>query len=184
MKTVALVGSLRKDSYNLQLIEHLQERFPELNIEAADISQLPFFNEEIEADPGKLVQGFQTAIKEADAVIIATPEYNASIPAVLKNAIDWVSRAGKELAGKKVMIMGASMGVLGTVKAQIHLRHILDTNGVAAHVMPSAGGNDVFLGSAHTKFDENRKLIDKGTVQFIDGVINRFKKFLVLDLNL
>ena len=184
MKTAALVGSLRKDSYNLQLIEHLQQRFPEMGIEIVDISRLPFFDEEIEENPGKEVRTFQTVIKEADAVIIATPEYNASIPAVLKNAIDWVSRKGKELAGKKVMIMGASMGVLGTVKAQIHLRHVLDAIGVAAHVLPSAGGNDIFLGSAHTKFNENRQLIDKGTVQFIDGVVNRFKKFVALDLDL
>ncbi len=184
LKTVALVGSLRKDSYNMKLVKHIQEKFPELGIEIADISHLPFFNEEIEADPGQTVRDFQALVKSADAVIVATPEYNASMPAVLKNAIDWVSREGKEMAGKKVLIMGASMGALGTVKAQIHLRDVLDTVGVAAYVMPAAGGNDIFVGAAHTKFDDNGQLTDGPTAQFISMVVERFKNFAALEVNL
>lgn len=184
VKTVALVGSLRKDSYNLKLVNHLATTYPELGIEVAEIGNLPFFNEEIEANPGQEVRDFQALVKDADAVVIATPEYNASIPAVLKNALDWVSRSGREMEGKKVLIMGASMGALGTVKAQIHLRDILDTLGVAAYVMPAAGGNDVFVGSVHEKFDENGTLTDELTVQFIDAIVARFKNFIKIDVSL
>lgn len=184
MKTVALVGSLRKDSYNLKLVNHLATTYPELGIEVAEIGNLPFFNEEIEANPGQEVRDFQDLVKDADAVVIATPEYNASIPAVLKNALDWVSRSGREMEGKKVLIMGASMGALGTVKAQIHLRDILDTLGVAAYVMPAAGGNDVFVGSVHEKFDENGTLTDELTAQFIDAIVGRFKNFIKIDVSL
>lgn len=184
MKTVALVGSLRKDSYNLKLVNHLAKKYPELGIEVVEIAHLPYFNEEIEAEPGQDVRDFQALVKEADAVIIATPEYNASIPAVLKNAIDWVSRAGKEMQGKKTLILGASLGNLGTVKAQMHLRDILDTMGVGAYVLPAAGGNDVFIGAAHEKFDENGTLADEMTVQFIDSVMSKFKNFIKLEVNL
>lgn len=184
VKTVALVGSLRKDSYNLKLVNHLATTYPELGIEVAEIGNLPFFNEEIEANPGQEVRDFQALVKDADAVVIATPEYNASIPAVLKNALDWVSRSGREMEGKKVLIMGASMGALGTVKAQIHLRDILDTLGVAAYVMPAAGGNDVFVGTVHEKFDEDGTLTDELTVQFIDAIVGRFKNFIKIDVSL
>lgn len=184
MKTVALVGSLRKDSYNLKLVNHLATKYPELGIEVANIANLPYFNEEIEANPGQEVREFQALVKDADAVIIATPEYNASISGVLKNAIDWVSRAGKEMQGKKTLILGASMGNLGTVKAQIHLRDILDTMGVGAYVLPAAGGNDLFIGAVHEKFDETGRLADETTVQFIDTVVKRFKNFIALEVNL
>lgn len=183
MKTVALVGSLRKESYNLKLVEHLKNTYPELGIEVVEIGNLPFFNEDIEAEPGEAVETFRAEVKSADAVIIATPEYNGSISGVLKNAIDWLSRAGHELSGKHTFILGSSLGTLGSVKAQIHLRQILEMLNVNAFVLPSSA-SDVFVGAVHTKFDENGKLIDEPTVAFIDTVVGHFKKFIEVELNI
>lgn len=126
MKIVAIVGSIRKESYNLKLAKYIQTRYAErFDLEILNIKDLPHYDQDIEMNPPEVVTEFKGKVAEADAVLWVTPEFNYSIPGVLKNAIDWLSRVEKVMIGKPSWIMGATMGALGTVRAQQHLRDIL-----------------------------------------------------------
>jgi chromate reductase len=125
IKVLAFAGSLRKGSYNKALIRAAVELSPQnVVIEVFDLEGIPPFNQEFEATPPQRVKEFKDKIRAADALLIATPEYNYSIPGVLKNAIDCASRpkADTPLEGKPVAIMSASTGRFGGARAQYHLR--------------------------------------------------------------
>jgi len=176
MKIVALVGSLRKDSFNMQLAKTVKNRYSHLfELEIADIGILPHYNEDDEKTPSDVVKQFKQQIAQADAVIISTPEFNWSVPGVLQNALDWTSRVDRPLVGKPVLPMGASQGVMGTVRAQLHLRQVLMSMGVNAKIMPPAG-NEIFIGAAGQKFTDG-ELTDEATLTFLDAVIDRFIAF-------
>lgn len=178
MKLVAIVGSVRKESYNMKLAKFVQKHYADqFDLEILSLNKLPIYNQDIENEAPKEVLDFKAKVKAADAVLWVTPEYNASIPGVLGNAIDWLSRVDKVMVGKPSIIMGASMGLLGTVKAQMHLRDILFASGLNSPVLQ---GNEVYVGAAHTKFDAEGNLTDEGTVKFIDSVINNFKDWMKL----
>lgn len=177
MKVAGLVGSLRKGSFNQQIANFIQNRYKdEMDIEYLNIENLPFFNQDQEENPPEVVKIFKKSILESDAVLIVTPEYNHSVPGILKNALDWLSRVDKVLTGKPVLIVGATTGMLGTVRCQIHLRQILASPGLSAKVLP---GNEVLIGLVHQKLDENGKLIDEPTIAFIDATIANFKAFVL-----
>src|SRR3989344_7522340 len=128
MHIVAISGSLRKGSYNTMLVKELAELAPEdMTIKVVEIGNLPLYNQDDEATFPAVAQELKDKIEAADGVIIATPEYNRSIPGVLKNAIDWASRPyGKNsFAGKPVLTMGVSVGKIGTAVAQSHLRQVM-----------------------------------------------------------
>jgi len=172
MKVVAIVGSIRKNSYNKQLAEFVKARYAEtIDLEIVTLNDIPMYNQDIENEPPQEVVDFKAKVKAAEAVLWLTPEYNGTVPGVLVNAIDWLSRVDKVMIGKPSLIMGASMGILGTVKAQMHLRDILFAGGVASPVLI---GNEVYVGAAHTKFDAEGTLTDENTVKFIDSVISNF----------
>ncbi|RLL44909.1 NAD(P)H-dependent oxidoreductase [Oceanobacillus piezotolerans] len=176
MKIVAMVGSNRSDSYNMQLATFMQKRYAQkVEIEILPINKLPFYNQDDELNPPEIVKEIRNKIKESDGILFVTPEYNASIPGVLKNAIDWFSRVEKVMVNKPAMIVGASMGALGTVKAQLQLRQILNSQGVSTLTLP---GNEVYVGSVHEKIDENGNLIDESTIQFIDTVVDNFMNWI------
>ena len=176
MKIVAIVGSIRKESYNLQLAKHIHSRYADqFEVEILDLKPLPMYNQDEELNPTQEVVDFKAKIKGADAVLWVTPEYNATIPGVLGNAIDWISRVEKVMHGKPSIIMGASMGALGTVKAQMHLRDILFASGINSPLLPM---NEVYVGAAHTKFNEQGQLVDEATVKFIDSVIVNFQEWM------
>ena len=125
IKVLAFAGSLRRDSYNKALIRAAVELAPEsVSIEVFDLEGIPPFNQDLEATPPQKVKDFKDQIRNADALLIATPEYNYSVSGVLKNAIDWASRprADTPLEGKPVAIMSASVGRFGGARAQYHLR--------------------------------------------------------------
>ena len=125
MKIVAMVGSMSKESNNKKVVKFMQKRYKDkLDIEILSIDKLPMYNQDIELNPPELVVDLREKIKSSDGILFATPEYNHSIPAVLKNAIDWFSRVEPVLIGKPSMVIGATMGNLGTVRAQVHLRQI------------------------------------------------------------
>jgi chromate reductase len=118
-------GSLRRGSYNKALLQAAVGLLPAgAKLETFDLAGIPPFNQDLEGQPPDTVKTFKQKIRAADAILIATPEYNYSIPGVLKNAIDWASRphGDNALDGKPVAIMGASIGMLGTSRAQYHLR--------------------------------------------------------------
>lgn len=175
MKLAVIVGSIRKESYNMYLAKHVQKRYGEqFDIEILDLASLPMYNQDIELDAPAAVLDFKEKVKQADAVLWVTPEYNATIPGVLGNAIDWLSRVDKVMIGKPSLIMGASMGVLGSVKAQMHLRDILFAGGMSSPVL---GGNEVYVGAAHEKFDAEGQLTDERTVAFLDTVMANFEQW-------
>jgi chromate reductase len=123
-----IVGSLRRDSYNRWLLRAAQQEAPPtLRIAELGLEGIPLYNPDGASPPPPAVQQLKTALYAADAVIIATPEYNHSIPGVLKNALDWLSVPPEEnpLEGKPVAIIGATTGNFGTLRAQLHLRQVL-----------------------------------------------------------
>ncbi len=159
---LGIAGSLRQASFNRGLIRAAVELAPSgTTVVPYDLIDLPLYNGDVEAegDPEPVAR-FKTAIAEADALLIASPEYNHCVPGVLKNAIDWASRPARRsvLSGKPVAIMGASSGPGATGRAQAHLRDGLAyTNG---YVLPLP---EVLVGMAGAKFDDAVDLIDPDT---------------------
>lgn len=175
MKLIALVGSLRKESVNLRLATTVRDRYRDkFDLEIVDIRGLPFYNQDKEEDPPAEVQSLKNRISSADGVLIVTPEYNWSIPGVLKNALDWLSRGDKVLIGKPVLTAGASPGMYGTLRGQLHLREILTSPGIQAVTLPPAG-NEIAIAQASQKFGEGAVgLTDERTLNHLDLVVDRF----------
>ena len=124
-KILGFAGSLRKGSYNKALLRAAMELLPrDVELEIFDLEGIPPFNQDLEQQPPAKVKEFKTKIRAADALLVATPEYNYSMPGVLKNAIDWASRPYGDNAfdDKAVAVMGASIGMIGTGRAQYHFR--------------------------------------------------------------
>ena len=175
MKVLGISGSLRKGSLNTQLLHAAQELAPEgMDIEIFAINDIPLFNEDVQAQgfPASTLS-FRERIAAADALLFATPEYNYSMPGVLKNAIDWASRPPiQPFAGKKAAIIGASMGALGTARAQYHLRQtgvFLDI-----HFMNRP---ELMVGAAHEKFDAEGRLIHEPTREQLRKFLAAFATF-------
>lgn len=169
---LALPGSLRRNSYNRRLLEAAVELAPtglEVRI-YGDLASIPLFNEDIEqADDGPdAVRRLRRDVGAADALLIATPEYNQSIPGVLKNAIDWLSRPAPNevLEGKAVSVVGASTGPWGTRLAQSALRQVLHATG--AYVLP---GPALFLRDAERMFDATGHLVEGPTRKRLEAVL-------------
>jgi chromate reductase len=159
---LGIAGSLRRASYNRGLIRAATELAPTgTSVVPYDLADLPMFDADVEADGDpRAVTAFKRAIADADALLIATPEYNHCVPGVLKNAVDWASRPPRNsaLTGKPVAIMGASTGRGATARAQAHLRDGLAyTNGF---VLPLP---EVLVGLAGEKFDDESNLTDERT---------------------
>jgi chromate reductase, NAD(P)H dehydrogenase (quinone) len=176
LKIVALVGSNRKESLNKKLAVYMQDRYQmTAEIEILPIEKLPMYNQDDELTLPEIVTEIKKKVAGSDGVLFVTPEYNHSIPAFLKNAIDWFSRVDKVMVNKPVMIVGSSPGALGTARAQMHLRQILNSPGISALTLP---GNEVFIGAVHEKLDESGKLVHEPTVQFMDTVMDNYIKWI------
>ena len=159
-RILALVGSLRAGSYNRLLLQAARELAPpSLEFAEFDIGALPHFDADVEAagDPEPVAE-LKQAIREADALLVFTPEYNRGIPGVLKNAIDWASRPpfGSPLTNKLVAIAGASTGMTGTRRAQDQLRETLTFPRARVLEEPR-----VLVGEAYAKFDDEGRLVDE-----------------------
>ena len=148
MKIAIIVGSLRNGSYNHMLARELAVRLPgETGVEWLELSEVPFMNEDLEAEVPEVVQVAAQQVAEADGVLIVSPEYNRGIPAVTKNIVDWLSRpsTGHSLKGKPVAIAGISIGPIKTMVMQSQLRPVLaHTQAVVltAPVIALTVGND------------------------------------------
>ncbi|SFE38291.1 NAD(P)H-dependent FMN reductase [Lentibacillus persicus] len=174
MKVAAIAGSIRENSYNTLLLETIKERFSEkFDLDIIKIDKLPLFNQAEELDPPEVVKSFKNQIADYDAVLISTPEYNWSVPGVLKNSLDWLSRGERPMIGKPVMVVGASISLMGTLRAQMDLRRILSAPGISANVLEPAQ-NEVLITQAHEKFDKNGKLTDEATLKVVDRAVNSF----------
>lgn len=166
LRVLAFAGSLRAASYNRMLLRAAAELAPEgMLIEIVDIGGIPLFNEDVEAaGTPPAVEAFRTAIRDADALLIATPEYNHGVPGVLKNAIDWASRPPRQspLAGKPAAIFGASPGATGTARSQTQLR-----NSFVFTDTPVLPQPEVLVFRAHEKFDADGRMTDEATRKFV-----------------
>lgn len=171
IKVLGIAGSLRAGSYNMAALKAVQKMAPEgMEIEIYErLGEIPPFNQDEENNPNEAVKELKEKIRTADAIFFATPEYNYSIPGVLKNAIDWASRPYGQNAweGKPVAIMGASIGALGTSRAQYHLRQsfvFLD--------MHPLNRPEVMIMNAQEKFDEAGNIKDAHTEEKIKELLD------------
>ena len=176
LKILGISGSLRAKSFNTALLRTAVDLAPSnINLTIFDIRDVPFYNGDVEAqgDPGA-VRKLKEAIHDADGVLFSTPEYNWSVPGVLKNTIDWASRdkRPRSLTGKPVTIMGTG-GITGTARAQSHLQHILTEAG--AHVLMKPG---VLVTLARQKFDADGHLTDEMTGKFLAAHLVAFGRWV------
>ncbi len=166
---LGIAGSLRKGSYNRAALRAAKELAPpEARIEIFELDGIPPFNQDEERRPPERVVKFKERIRAADAILIVTPEYNYSVPGVLKNAIDWASRPYGDSAweGKPVAVMGASSGALGSARAQYHLRQSFVFLNMYALNQP-----EVMIANAASRFDEQGRLADEDTRERIRNLL-------------
>ena len=166
---LGIAGSLRKASFNRAALRAAQQLVPEgASLEIFDLEGIPAFNQDDEAHPPERVTLFKQRIRAADAILIVTPEYNYSIPGVLKNAIDWASRpyGDNSWDGKPVAMMGASVGAMGTSRAQYHLRQVF----VFINMLP-LNKPEVMIANASQRFDANGNLTDEETKAHIQKLL-------------
>jgi chromate reductase len=176
MKVLGISGSLRKGSFNTGLLRAASEVAPpEMTIDEISIADIPAYNEDQRQEAGNPapVAALREAVAAADALLIATPEYNFSISGVLKNAIDWASRPPNQpFAGKPVALMSAGIGMLGGARAQYHLRQMcvfLD--------MHPINKPEVFVPHALYKFDSAGRLTDEPTRQVIATLLQALARW-------
>lgn len=156
---LGIAGSLRKASYNRAALRAAQQLAPEMaRVEIFELDGIPVFNQDEEGNLPDRVKALKAAVRAADAILIVTPEYNYSVPGMLKNAIDWASRPYGDSAweGKPVAVMGAAAGPLGSARAQYHLRQTF----VFLNMFP-VNRPEVMISSASEKFDAQGNLTNE-----------------------
>jgi len=169
VRILGICGSLRKASYNRFALRAARELAPpDVTLEEAFLHGLPGFDQDREQSPPPEVVELKSRVRAADAILFVTPEYNYSVPGVLKNAIDWASRPYGDSAwqGKPVAVMGASIGAFGTARAQAHLRQsfvFLD--------MPVLQQPEVLIANAADRFDADGRLTDEGTRRRVASLV-------------
>lgn len=175
VKILGFAGSLRSGSYNKALLRAAADLLPkDVDLDIFDIDGIPGFNQDIEAEMPVEVKEFKSKIRDSDGILIATPEYNYSVPGVLKNAIDWASRPYGDNAfdGKPVAIMSASIGKFGGARAQYHLRQMF----VFLNMHP-VNGPEVMVTLAQDKFDADGKLVDEDTKKYVSQLLQNLAKW-------
>ena len=177
IRVLGVAGSLRRASLNRALLRAAQELAPEgMEISAFDLLAVPLYNGDVEAqgDPDG-VAAFKQAIREADSVLMVTPEYNHGVPGVMKNAVDWASRPPQSapLARKPVGIIGASPGMTGSARGQSQLRQAFEFTD--SYCMPQP---EVLVFRAHEKFDAAGVLTDEATRSHLAGYLAAFEAWI------
>lgn len=178
MNLVGIVGTNSERSTNRKLLRFMAEHFaPQAAIEVLEIKDLPAFDEPENKTAPAAVVAFSKKIAAADGVIIATPEYNHTIPAPLGSALEWIAYTSRVLVNKPVMIVGCSLGALGTSRAQAHLRQILDAPELKARVMP---GTEFFLGHSEHVLDDDFNLNNPEKVAELKEHFTEFQDFVTI----
>ena len=176
LKLIGFVGTNSKRSTNRQLLQYMQKHFAnKAEIELVEIKDIPIFNKPADKKLPAIVTEIAEKIEAADGVIIGTPEYDHSTPASLMSALAWLSYGIYPLLNKPVMITGASFGTLGSSRAQLQLRQILDAPELKASVMP---GSEFLLSHSLQAFDKEGNLIDLETIQKLDALFDDFRLFV------
>ncbi|MDE1180268.1 NADPH-dependent FMN reductase [Paraburkholderia sp.] len=167
-----VVGSLRRDSFNRQLAQALISLAPaDFSFEFLDIGSLPLYSQDYDADYPEVALNFKARIAAADGLLFVTPEYNRSMPGVLKNAIDWGSRPWGQSAwgGKPGAVAGTSVGAVGTALSQSHLRNVL-----AYLDVPTLGQPEMFIKHNPDAIDASGKIINDDTRKFLQGFVDKY----------
>ncbi|PWK92876.1 NADPH-dependent FMN reductase [Fulvimonas soli] len=175
-KVAVLVGSLRKESINRRLARAVERLAPaELEFGHVRIDDLPLYDQDFDADYPAACKRLKQQVEAADALLFVTPEYNRSIPGVLKNAIDIASRpwGTNSFAGKPGAVIGASIGATGSALAQQHLRNVLAYLDVAVLGQP-----EVFIKFTDGLLDEDGRIGNEGTQKFLQGFVDRYAAWL------
>ena len=170
IRILGIAGSLRRESYNRAALHAATTLVPkDAVLEIFELDGIPVFNQDKDQDPPSKVTELKGRIREADAILFTTPEYNYSLSGVLKNAIDWASRPYGDSAwnGKPAAIMGASVGQFGTARAQYHLRQIL----VFLNMFP-INQPEVMIANAASRFDNKGNLTDETTKNLIKSLLH------------
>lgn len=177
LRVIGLAGSLRKGSLNKALLRAAQDLAPDrLRIEIHDLVGIPLYNQDIENDRvPDAVAALREAVRGADGLLIATPEYNHGVPGVLKNTIDWLSRPPRASAldGKPAAILGASPGMTGTARAQSQLRQAFGFTNTYAMLQP-----EILVGRAREKFDDAGRLTDETTRTYLASFLESFAAWI------
>ena len=175
LKLIAIVGTNSKRSTNRQLLQYMSKHFADkAEIELVEIKDIPMFNKPADRNVPELVSEIAQKIDAADGVLIGTPEYDHSIPAVLMNALAWLSYGIYPLLNKPVMITGASYGTLGSSRAQLQLRQILNAPEIKANVLP----DEFLLSHSLQAFDPSGDLVDLDVVKKLDAIFDDFRIFV------
>jgi chromate reductase, NAD(P)H dehydrogenase (quinone) len=174
-RVAILVGSLRKDSVNLKFAKAVAALAPEFHCEFVPLDDLPMYNDDLWSNPPAAVIDFKEKIRNSDAVLFVTAEYNRSIPPVLKNAIDWGSRPKTDnvWSGKPGAVIGSSPGVIGAAVAQSHLRHVAGVVGIAVLPLP-----EVYFSFKQDTVDANFRFQKQETSDFICEFIKKFGEWI------
>ena len=178
MRLVAIVGTNSDRATNRKLLKFMAKHFADrADIEVLEIKELPAFNEPEDRTAPAAIAAFSEKIASADGVIIATPEYDHTIPAPLASALEWIAYTSRALINKPTMIVGCSLGALGTSRAQAHLRQILDAPELKARVMP---GSEFFLGHSEQVLDDDFNLNDFEKVAELEEHFSEFQDFVTI----
>mgnify|MGYP001419216204 CR=1 FL=1 len=175
-KVGIVLGSIRKDSFSEQLANNLVERFPQgLEAEFIEVGHLPLYNQDFDENSPEAYTNFRNQIKELDAVVFVTPEHNRSVPAALKNALDVGSRpfGSNVWDGKPALIVSHSPSNLSGFGANHHLRQVLTFLN-----MPVVQQPEVYIANVHELLDENGKITNEDTVNFLQSVADAFDGFI------
>jgi len=177
LKVLGICGSLRKKSFNMAALRAAGDLLPPgMSLHITSIADLPMFNQDVlDAGMPEPVKRFRTEVAQADGVLIASPEYNFSVTAPLKNAIDWASRPPDQVwQDKPIAIFSATPGPVGGARVQYDLRRILGQ--IWGHVLPRP---EVFIGLAPSKFDADLRLTDETTRKFLTDLLVGFKAWII-----
>ncbi|OJG87508.1 oxidoreductase [Enterococcus saccharolyticus] len=178
VKLIGLVGTNSEHSTNRQLLQFMSKHFADqAEIDVVEIKEIPIFNKPTEIRVPEIVQQLADKIEAADGVIISTPEYDHAVPASLMNVLSWLSYGIYPFVDKPVMITGASYGTLGSSRAQMHLRQILDAPELKARIMPSS---EFLLSHSLQAFDNDNCLKDSEQVAQLEGLFTDFLVFVEL----
>ncbi|HEO8013182.1 TPA: NAD(P)H-dependent oxidoreductase [Streptococcus agalactiae] len=175
MKLIGIVGTNSNKSTNRQLLQYMQQHFADKSeIELIEVKDLPLFNKPADKNVPQVILDIAAKIEEADGVIIGTPEYDHSIPSALMSVLAWLSYGIYPLLNKPVMITGASYGTLGSSRAQLQLRQILNAPELKASVLP----DEFLLSHSLQAFDKDGNLHDIETSQKLDAIFDDFRLFV------
>ena len=175
LKLIAIVGTNSKRSTNRQLLQYMQKHFADkAEIELVEIKDIPVFNKPADKLLPAEILEIAARVEASDGVIIGTPEYDHSIPAVLMSALAWLSYGVYPLLNKPIMITGASYGTLGSSRAQLQLRQILNSPEIKASVLP----DEFLLSHSLQAFNNNGDLVDLDVIQKMDAIFDDYRIFV------